>query len=73
MLPFQLATASEVSTTSTTTLDPFDDDDDDDSVFSEPMQTSPTGGSNILSLLRLAGALFPSASGAPVNVSVFYK
>ncbi|XP_063833338.1 uncharacterized protein LOC135082472 [Ostrinia nubilalis] len=50
---------------STSTLDPFDDDDDDDdAVFSEPMQTSSTGGSNILSLLRLAGALFPSSSGA---------
>ncbi|KAI8442343.1 hypothetical protein MSG28_005873 [Choristoneura fumiferana] len=41
------------------TPDPFDDDDDD----WEPMQTAPTGGSNIMSLLNLASGLFPGSSG----------
>ncbi|CAH2986349.1 unnamed protein product [Chilo suppressalis] len=50
------------STSSSITVDPFADDDDDDD-FSESMQSSPTtGGSNLFSLLRLAGALFPGSS-----------
>ncbi|CAG9791342.1 unnamed protein product [Diatraea saccharalis] len=55
------------TTTSSVTIDPFDDDDDDD--FGESMDSAPTtGGSSIFSLLRLAGALFPS-SGGTNNVS----
>ncbi|KAL4711929.1 hypothetical protein ACJJTC_006098 [Scirpophaga incertulas] len=38
-----------------------DDDDDDDIVSSEVMQSSPTGGSSLFSLLRLASSLFPAS------------
>ncbi|KAJ0172986.1 hypothetical protein K1T71_011162 [Dendrolimus kikuchii] len=57
----------EKTSTTSSTPDPFDDDDDDN--FGDSMHTASTsgGGSNLFSLLNLAGALFPGSSGTNVS------
>ncbi|XP_004927555.1 uncharacterized protein LOC101740784 [Bombyx mori] len=54
------------TTTADQSLDSFDDNDNDfEEDFADPLQTSASsGGSNIFSLLKLATAFLPSASGS---------